>query len=55
MGGAKKKPKVKKRIPLPLKPPKIEPNPKAYKRREKHPKEWEQGVSREDGQARERD
>lgn len=58
MGGQKKKKSVKKRIPLPLKPPKVEPNPKAYKRRDKHPLDWQQqqqGDEREAGLARERD
>lgn len=55
MSGKKKKQTVKKRIPLPLKPPKVEPNPKAYSRQEKHAKDWQQGDEREDGPARERD
>ncbi len=54
MSGKKKKPSVKKRIPLPLKPPKVEPNPKAYKRHDKHPQDWQQGDDSGHGQARER-
>ena len=50
---AGKKKTVKKRIPLPLKPPKVEPDPKAYKRREKHAKDWQQGEEREVESARE--
>lgn len=43
MCATKKKPKVKKRIPLPLKPPKVEPKPNAYDRKPKHRKDW-QGI-----------
>ncbi len=46
---------VKKRIPLPLKPPKAEPNPKAYKRRDKHAQDWREGDNRENGKTREGD
>ena len=30
--------KLKRRIPLPQKPPKVEPSKKSYTRKEKHPK-----------------
>ena len=47
MSARMKKPKpVKPRIPLPLKPPKVEPNPKVYTRVDKHKKKWE--TERED-------
>ncbi len=37
---AKKNQVPKKRIPLPTKPPKVEPKPNAYKRKVKHPGKW---------------
>lgn len=40
LASAKKKQVPKKRIPLPSKPPKVEPKPNAYKRKIKHPEKW---------------
>lgn len=37
---ATKKQPPKKRLPLPLKPPKVEPSPNAYTRKRKHSKKW---------------
>lgn len=34
--------KPKKRIPLPVKPPKAETKPNAYTRKQKHPKKWQE-------------
>lgn len=47
--------KPKKRIPLPTKPPKVEPDSKAYNRNEKHKKDWREGDERDHGETRERD
>lgn len=55
MGSRKRRKSVKKRIPLPLKPPMVEPNPKAYKRHEKHHKAWQQEEHRDFDQASEHD
>jgi hypothetical protein len=47
--------KPKKRIPLPVKPPKVEPDPKAYNRQEKHKKDWAEGDDRGNGESRKSD
>ena len=39
----KKKPKAPlPRIPMPTKPPKVEPNPNVYTRKPKHKQDWEE-------------
>ena len=42
------------RLPLPQKPPKSEPKPNAYTRKEKHVKDWEAGESESGGLSKER-